>query len=205
MPLEWTDEVLVLGRETGGEATWRTDCLGLATGRLVIWQRAGTARRGQALAQLDLFDDAEVVASRRDPHAPRFLREVIPHPSAKAQLVANYRAFQAGALWNRWLCRNLPIEHPVPELHSLTRQTWQALNLGHLPALVLLKALFRWARDEGHPVGADWLPRLPTNTRAATTIWLSRPLAEAQADEAEVQASLDTLRSYLQAHAEWQL
>ncbi|KAF0094960.1 MAG: Uncharacterized protein E1N59_1388 [Puniceicoccaceae bacterium 5H] len=200
---EWTDEVLVLGREASGEAHLRTWCFSRENGRILVMQRAAT-RKGKALASLDLFDHAEVRLERRSTTGAGFLKEV-RHIAQHEALAQHYGSFQAAATWNRWVRDNLPTEQPDPDLFALTLQTWQALIRSHRPALVLLKALFRWTRHEGYPVAEGWLAGLPSAEREEVYQWLSRPLAELEVGDDAVRPSLQQLQRFLEHHADLRL
>ncbi|MDP0500638.1 MAG: recombination protein O N-terminal domain-containing protein [Verrucomicrobiota bacterium JB022] len=201
---ERTFEVLVLGREPGGEAHLRTWCLEREDGRMMLLQRMAK-RKNQPLAALDLFDHAEAHLDRRKGSGPGFLKDAI-HIARHPELAQHYPSFQAAAQWNRWVRDNVPDGQPVPELFELTLQTWRALIRSRKPTLVLLKALFRWTRAEGYPVNEGWLARLPDEERAEAYHWLAHPLSELEAvEDAHAKASLQSLQRFLTYEAELRL
>ncbi len=67
------------------------------------------------------------------------------------------------------------------------------------------KALYSFARDEGYPVGQQWLPTLPATLRRLADDILHRPLTELEADGIDVvQTGLlhRRLEEYLRGHTE---
>ena len=73
------------------------------------------------------------------------------------------------------------------------------------PALVYFKSLWRFARDEGHPVREQWLPSLSATQRAEAARLLRTPLAGLSGDKGAVANAADLatrLEAYLRGHTE---
>ncbi|MFZ9746580.1 MAG: hypothetical protein ACO3G4_08115 [Opitutaceae bacterium] len=85
---------------------------------------------------------------------------------------------------------------------GLLATAFAAFDAGARPDIVYLKALYRFARDEGHPVREQWFPTLPVADRATVAHLLNQPLAAQTAAPAEVERLLGRLEHYLRGHTE---
>jgi hypothetical protein len=104
----------------------------------------------------------------------------------------------------------LAARNPVPTesraaVAALLRTAFAAFASGAPPDIVWLKSLWRFARDEGHPLRQQWLPSLPVAQRAEVERLLRTPLENLAGDQAVATSSADLARrleAYLRAHAE---
>jgi hypothetical protein len=87
-------------------------------------------------------------------------------------------------------------------LAALLATAFAAFDAGARPDIVYLKALYRFARDEGHPVREEWFPTLPAADRATVAHLLNQPLAAQTAAPEEVDRLLGRLEHYLRGHTE---
>jgi len=67
---------------------------------------------------------------------------------------------------------------------------------------VLLKSVYRFARDEGYPVRQDWLASIPEAERPAVLDLLTQPVKVSTASAEEVAVWQRRLDDYLRSEAD---
>lgn len=194
-----TTEALVLLKHPPAESFQSFTLLSPEHGVMLVRQR--TSRKSTAAPPaLDLFDNAAFLLETAQQgwfvKEARVLRhrdgigryETLLHASRLATLVA---------------CNARLIEAPV-RLHALVEQALDAFAVSDRPDIVYLKSLYRFARDEGHPVREQWQPTLAPADRLLLTEVLHQPLAAQTAPPAAVTRLRQRLETYLQGHTEIQ-
>lgn len=166
----------ILGRApTGSDSFEQLPVFSAAEGLLLCLRRQSTKTAGQT-TPLDLFDEAELWLESSNQGRTWFIKEhrhIARHPG----IGRSYAALQAAASLARLIQRNpVPDESRAP-IAALLRQSFHALDAGHRPDLVWLKALFCFLRDEGYPVKQQWWQQLDTGDRILATQLLNQPLA----------------------------
>jgi hypothetical protein len=111
----------------------------------------------------DLFDLCTVTCEARQGRAC-FLREYALE-RRHGNLGRRYDALESASAWARLILANAPDMDDTSPLFALTLQALEAWERGAMPKLILLKALFVFARNEGLPVREEWLRSLPEKVR----------------------------------------
>jgi recombinational DNA repair protein (RecF pathway) len=171
----------VLGRApTGSDKFEQVPVFSATEGLLLCLRRQSTKTAGQA-TPLDLFDEAELWLESSNQGRTWFIKEhrhLTRHPG----IGRSYAALQAAASLARLIQRNpVPDESRAP-IAALLCQTFHALDRGHRPDLVWLKALYCFLRDEGYPVKQHWWQQLAAGDRILATQLLHQPLAGQEPD-----------------------
>ncbi len=152
---------------------------------------------------LDLFDEAALMLESSAGGGPWFVREarLLARP---AGIGRNYEALRQASALATLVARN-----PVPaesraRVATLLREAFAAFATDVPPAPVYFKSLWRFARDEGHPLREQWLPSLPPARRIEAEHLLHTPLAglAAAKDAAAAEALARRLETYLRGHTE---
>jgi hypothetical protein len=197
--LSLATEGYVIGRRPPTERFSAVQLFSAEHGHLSCFLRV--SRRPHA-PSLDLFDEVDASLQSSNEGRTWFFREVrvlTRHSGIALRLTALHEASAFAAL----VARN-----PVPaesrqQVTRLLRQALAAWSETHRPDIVAFKALYAFARDEGHPVKEAWLAGLRGRDRELAVALLQRPVAELDATTPEaVQRLLGKLRDYLRANTE---
>ena len=190
---------LVFNRLEQGEHYWRYHLFAPLDGPLeFLWRRSS---KPHAARVPDLFDEIEIRLSQSSGKA---WFGVEFHPvSTRPELARHYEALTEASQFSRILWRNLPHAEHFEPLYRLARQTFDAFATGRRPELVHLKALYRFARDEGYPVKEQWWASLPARERAFAAALLTAPVEDPrQPDAATARPLLEHFQRYLHAYTE---
>lgn len=137
----------------------------------------------------DVFDTGEVQWQETRPFFATY-RCLTRRP----EIARHYRALVEASAWARFLALNAPHMPPDAAMVALTIRALDAFGTGQAPVVVHLKALFRFAREQGYAVQEGWLGSRPAAEQQAVTQILMTPLAKlpdgAAAAAAPVLASL---------------
>ena len=153
---------------------------------------------------LALFDEASLtLETPRSGDGPWFLKEarLIARPEGIGR---DYAALRRASALAALAARNPVPAESRPAVAALLRTAFAAFASGAPPDVVWLKRLWRFARDEGHPLRQQWLPSLPAASRAEADRLLRTPLAglaDAK-DSAAAESLARRLEAYLCAHTE---
>lgn len=169
-------------------------------GSLLVHQRvARKPTSGGGL--LDLFDEAALALESSNQGRTWFVREarIITRPSGIGRSYESLRLASALAA--------LVARHPADEssrgaVADLLRTAFAAFATAARPDIVFFKSVYRFARDEGHPVREQWFPTLPAADRAEVATLLNRPLADQTAAPEAVARLQRRLEDYLRGHTE---
>lgn len=192
-------DAFVLLKRPPGDSFQTCTMFSAGHGNLLVLQRLPGKAKGGRLAPLDLFDEAALELESSNQGRTWFLRE--------ARLVnrftgigRSYDALRLASAFAALIARNTVPEESRAAVADLLRQVFNAFGDSPRADIVYFKAVYCFARDEGHPLKQHWLPALPAGDRTRVTQLLNRPLAEQTAapDEvADLQARLDAwLRGY---------
>ena len=145
-------------------------------GSLHVLQRL--AKKASATrVQLDLFDEVAVDLDSSNQGRTWFLREVRVITRAAA-IGRSYEALRAASAFAALVARNSPDPESHAKTGALLRTAFGAFASPADPDAVLFKSMYRFARDEGHPLPQQWLPSLPADLRSLAEHVLRTPLAE---------------------------
>jgi hypothetical protein len=197
-----TDALVLLARPPA-ESFQTLTVFSAAHGALTVLQRV-PKKFPPARTVLALFDEAALaLEAPRSGDGPWFLKE--------ARLLARHEGIgrDYSALRRASALAALTARNPVPAescaaVAALLRTAFAAFASGAPPDIVWLKSLWRFARDEGHPLRQQWLPSLPAPARAEAERLLHTPL-ETLAGEPAATSAADLARrleAYLRAHTE---
>jgi Recombination protein O N terminal len=172
-------------------------------GLLPVFVRISTSASKQRLV-LDLFEEAAVQLESSNQGRTWFLREARVLARA-ASIGRSYEALRGASTFAALIARNSPAAEPNPRTGALLRGAFAAFAGPGDPAVVLFKSMYRFARDEGHPLPQQWLPSLPAGLRATAEHLLRTPLADLNAAAATPDALADLqrrLEEYLRGYTE---
>lgn len=196
---------LVLSRQpSNADAFEQVSAFSDSHGVLPCLRRVARSSAAKNDAGVDLFDEAELWLESSNQGRTWFIREcrVVRHHGGIGR---SYEALKVAAALSALALRN-----PVPpdsqvSVGALLRQSLQALDEGARPDLVWLKALYRFARDEGLPVREHWMQRLRDDDRTAAAAILPQPIAGQEAASATVAHLTRLLEDWVHAETEIKL
>lgn len=172
-----------------------------AHGKLLVLQRLPKKPGAGGLAPLDLFDEAALILESSNQGQTWFVKEVRLIARA-AGIGRSYDALRLASAFASLLARNPVPEESRPAVGVLLRQVLAAFATGTRPDVAYFKALYCFARDEGHPLKQHWLPTLPADDRAVVAALLNHPLADQTAPGVTVERLRGRLEEYLRGHTE---
>lgn len=194
-------EAIVLEKRPGAADGWEHYRLFTPESGVLSALRRQAKKNSAAAVPLDLFDEAELGLESPDQGRSWFIREArvrVRH----GEIGRSYEALLAASKFARLIGRN-----PVgPESRAgtalLLREAFAAFGARDRPDIVLLKSLYRFARDEGYPVRQEWLASVPEAERPAVLDLLTRPGQGSPASAEEVAAWQRRLEDYLRSDAD---
>jgi hypothetical protein len=199
-------DALVLARRPPAESFQTLTVFCATQGTLTVLQRV-PKKASVTQPVLDLFDEAALTLEASAAGGPWFVREarLLVRP---AGIGRDYEALRHASALAALAARN-----PVPaesreRVAALLREALAALAAGAPPAAARFKTLWRFARDEGHPLSQQWLPSLVSEQRADAERLLRTPLAELAAEPglaATAEVLIGRLENYLRGHTELQM
>ena len=169
-------------------------------GQLLVLQRL-SKKSVAGSPPLDLFDEAALQLESSNQGRTWFVREV-RLITRHADLGRSYDALRLASALAALVTRNPVAEESRGAVSDLLRQALAAFAAGTRPDVVWFKSLYRFARDEGHPVREHWFPTLPAADRAAVGSLLNQPLSAQTARPAAVERLTARLAEYLTGHTE---
>lgn len=167
-------------------------------GALTVLQRVG---RLPAAAALDLFDEVALRLESSNQGRTWFLREANLLGRQEA-IGRSYEALREASALATLVARNPVHEDSRGAVAALLRTAFAAFGTSDRPDIVYLKALYRFARDEGHPLKEHWFPTLPAADRTLVVPLLNQPLAGQSAPAEDVLRLRRRLEEYLRGHTE---
>ncbi len=169
-------------------------------GALLVLQRIAK-KKSPATTPLDLFDEASLQLESSNQGHTWFVKEsrlVTRH----AELGRSYDTLRLASALAALVARNTVADESRPAIAALLRQAFASFASGARPDFVWFKSLYRFARDEGHPIKEQWFPTLPATDRTAVAVLLNQPLAAQTAPPEIVTRLTRRLEEYLRGHTE---
>ena len=173
-------------------------------GILPVFIRVSQSAASKQRQVLDLFEEAAVTLESSNQGRTWFLREARVIGRAAA-IGRSYEALCAASAFAALIARNTPAPESHARTATLLRAAFAAFGGPANPDVVLFKSMYRFARDEGHPLPQQWLPSLPAVLRQAAEHLLRTPLADLAAGGAAPPVVADLqrrLEEYLRGHTE---
>lgn len=193
-----TSHGVVLNRSDQSERFIRIDVLSSEHGLLGALLRKPDPK-GRGIIPPDFFSRIECNLEQPQTGGVYFAKE-IHILQTRTEIARNYDAFRHASSFARTLLINLVHLESTDEVYHLAEQTFDAFAVGDRPEVAHFKALFRFARQEGFPVGAEWLARLPESERVMATQSLREPLSGDQPLKQWSEMLLSSLIEYLKNH-----
>ncbi len=196
-------EAFVLLKHPPAEKFQRCTLFSVAQGVLPIFVRISPAGSKRRLV-LDLFEEVDVQLESSNQGRTWFLREVSVITRAAA-IGRSYEALRAASAFAALVARNSPDPESHAKTGALLRTAFAAFASPADPAAVLFKSMYRFARDEGHPLPQQWLPSLPAELHGLAEHVLRTPLAELDPGQLQGPALPDLqrrLEDYLRENTE---
>ncbi|MFA5257210.1 MAG: hypothetical protein WC360_03590 [Opitutales bacterium] len=156
---------------------------------LGVMRRPGHSAK--AAVAPDLFDLCTVELDARSGGA-WFMREyTLEH--RYSGIGASYETLAAASQWARLILTNAPSMDGTAAPFEISLKALDAWERGAPAQVVLLKALFLFAKAEGLPVREEWLAQLPPDERRAVSAALGTPLDESAGADAAVLTAMPGL------------
>ncbi len=190
-------------RGDAGESHWRYTLLTAGHGWVAPLRRK-PGKRPQRSAPPDLFEYGEIWIPAARSGTPSVLEEFRPVRSHRA-LAGRPEAFAAAARLANLMRLNLEHSESTEGALRLLLETLEALCTRPRPDAAVFKALYRLARDEGHPVREEWATDLTEANRTAARRLLRQPLDAIDTPVESVQAVTHSLLLYLSGNCHWRL
>lgn len=169
-------------------------------GSLRIIQRIPKKPSASHLA-LDLFDEVSVLLEGAPQGDAWFVKE--------ARLIARrsgigrrYESLLHASAFASLITRNPGPDESHASVYQLLSTVFAAFAESDRPDIVYLKSLYRFARDEGHPLKQQWFPALPAADRPLAATLVNQPLSAQTASPADTARLLRSLETYLRQHTE---
>jgi len=200
-------EALVLLKRPPAERFQACTLFSADHGILLVFIRVSQRAASKQRLALDLFEEAAVQLESSNQGRTWFLREARVLTRATA-IGRSYEALRAASAFAALVARNSPAPETHARIWALLRAAFAAFGGPADPAVVLFKSMYRFARDEGHPLPQEWLPSLPAAQRRAAEHLLRTPLADldpAAADGTVLAELQRRLEEYLRGHTEMML
>jgi len=198
-------EAFVIARSTPAEKTIAYQVLSTEHGVMTLHQRrAGSTSQ----AAIDLFDEVWLSLASDNQGRSWFLRE---HRILRRRqgLGRGYETLRAASRIGSLIAANPgAVQEAAAPLSRLAARALDALEEGAEPACVYLKFLYTYARDEGHPVRAQWAEGLHPALRERALQLLGSPLAELRPSpdlRKEAEELVHRLETFLRGHTEIQV
>lgn len=195
-------EVCVLTRKAPSEHSQSYGMLSADQGCFVAWQRMAK-QTGGSLAQIDLFDDLELVLTSANEGRTWFVNEV-RIIARRTGIGRNYEALRLSSRFAQIIEKNPVAEEERARVLALARQALDAFaDEGKAPELTYLKALFSFARGEGYPVRQEWLGQLHAGLKdeASAVLFAPHPPPSERLNPA-VPKLMERLENYLRGNTE---
>ncbi len=179
---------VVLDREERGESYIYFRILNSEAGLLTCMFRRAKAPRRESP---DLFDHVDLVLERRTHGGGWFVREwrLIQRFQGIGE---SYAVLKEASLWARLVVANAQHMAHFETVLDVTLRALAAWDSKAPPAVIHLKALYLFCRDEGLPVKEQWLASLSAPLQQAARELISQPSGDA-ADQEDDAAELLTL------------
>lgn len=190
---------LVLGASPSGERHTRLHVLSAGEGRLVcLWRRSAKNAGGGP----DLFDQAAFQLESPASSSSWFVQDY-QLGRRRGGIARRYRALQRAARLGDLLWRNLQHAEFFEPAFRLASEALDAFDLVPLPEVIYLKAVYRFAGEEGYPARQQWAVSLPRGERDRARDILHRPLGELDAGhEAPAAALTEKLERWLRSETD---
>jgi hypothetical protein len=168
-------------------------------GLLRCYQRISMRNPGPAI---DLFDELSATLTSSNQGHTWFFKELhVDHRHPGIGL--RFEALAESCAFSALILRNPVHEEGRASICRLLKDSLVALETGAPSAIVGLKALYSFARDEGYPVKEEWLAGLRGSEREHAVTLLHTPIAAIDADRADhAPRILARLRRYLKESTE---
>jgi hypothetical protein len=197
--MHFSDEVLILRKVAHGENYLRLVCFGRTCGLLSVLGRISAKQMAKGIGLPDLYQTGQLVADRKSSHQPAFFRE-FHLTESRTGLARSYDAMKAAARLGQFYENNLLHLETFDGPWELLEEALRALEAGALPAAILLKTCYCFARDEGYAVRNQWLEGLPVDLQQVAVDALRTPAAECPFTTETLQPSLRSLERWMQSH-----
>ncbi|MDF3058367.1 MAG: hypothetical protein K0R17_2582 [Rariglobus sp.] len=173
-------------------------------GTLRILQRLPGKKPSAAHLALDLFDEVALLLEGTASGDAWFVKEA-RLLTRHAGIGRRYESLLHASAFASLVARNPGADESHPAIHALLRTAFAAFASSGRPDIVHLKSLYRFARDEGHPLKQQWFPALPAADRPLAVALINQPLATQTTPPADVTRLLRRLEDYLRQHTEIRL
>ncbi|MET0261782.1 MAG: hypothetical protein ABW223_02705 [Rariglobus sp.] len=198
-----TTDALVLLRQPPSDTFQSFSVFTAAHGLLRVIQRIPKKTSAGHVA-LDLFDEVSLLLEGAPSGDAWFVKEV-RLVERHAGIGRRYETLLHASALTSFASRNPGSEESHAAIYELLRSAFAAFATSDRPDIVYLKSLYRFARDEGHPLKQHWFPALTPADRTLAIALINQPLAGQTAAPADVTRLTTRLKDYLGSHADLHL
>jgi len=203
-----TEAIVLLRRPSTSDSFQSFSVFSAEHGGMLVLQRVSKkiGKGGGAGAQLDLFSEMSLSLESSNQGRTWFVKEARLVKSAEG-IGRDYETLQRASEFAALVARNPVAPESRARVCALLRQVFAAFaregqqgreGRGARADIVYLKAIYRFARDEGYPLKEQWFASLPPPERGQVAALLNNPLAEQTAPPPP--EALETLRKKLEAY-----
>lgn len=188
-------EALVLDRKHSGESMLHLSLYCRSFGLVSAMQRLPRSARTGTNPIPDFLDCLRVTLQPPKTGGVGFYFvgsvQILKRHSA---LGKHYENLQAAVEYARLLLQNSTHLEDHDRIFRRALEFLEALEGTSLPQAALLKAVYRFLREEGHPVKEDWWQLLPAADRQTAAHLLNQPLREITANGEDSERLLASLK-----------
>ncbi len=193
-------DAIVLLKQPPGDTFQTLNLFTVEHGVVLVLQRL--PKKAGPGSILDLFDHASVRLETSNQGRTYFVQET-RLLTRHGDIGRNYQALVLASRLATVIARNPLDEAGRPQVFALLERALAAFGRSPRPDIVYLKALYRFAREEGLPLKEEWFPTLPASDRAGLGALLNQPLEEQSAAADLVTRWQRRLEEYLRGHADF--
>lgn len=204
---EWKTPGVVLSRKPSGENHQWLRVLSPRQGLVSALQRMPGKTRRADCVQADLFDSLDLVlqAPKTGAESDLFFVKAAEIRQRRTAIGGRYDRLVHAVEYAGMLIRNATHLEAYDALFHRAETMLDAFADSPRPDVVLFKALFLFARDEGFPAKESWWNNLGSPRRAHATDLINQPAADVALDTQATTALLESLKRWLNAETDIQV
>ncbi len=194
------DQACLLRKAPAGESHTLQAFFLRENGLQMVLSRKRT-KTNSATADPDLFESGEINLERKGADKPAFLRDF--HSAVRYSGIArHYPSLAAASRLSRFYERNLRHMEHFTFAWDLLHTALDAFSSKRQPGIILLKAYFLFAKNEGYPVKEEWIATLPGARRTGLAQLLQSPVEDCEEDASIIEGHIRSLEAYFLHHTD---
>ena len=209
-----TEAIVLLRRPSTSDSFQTFSVFSAEHGGMLVLQRVSKnsskgGKGGGIGAPLDLFSEMSLTLESSNQGRSWFVKEARLVKSAEG-IGRDYETLRRASEFATLVARNMIAEESRTRVYALLQQVFEAFagetqgKRSGLADIIYIKAIYRFARDEGYPLKEQWFAALPQAERGQVATLINKPLAEQTAPPPPqaVEMVRKKLEAYLRAQTE---